>query len=344
MYNGKYNLIIKQDKCLDIVRAEYAGENLAFISKHGSVSSALCNSGAFGFANGFDGGFLYTCGLDNVGAPAERNGRLCVQHGSISQIPAENVSIEYGEKDGRWFVSVGGEMRYTALFGSKLILRRKITLGYLSDEILLEDTVRNDGFADDEYMLLYHFNVGYPLLCENTSVSVSSVESTDFANDKSRRNACVSGIEKTAYVSDKARRNACVSGIEKTAYVNDKARCNAAVSGIEKTAYVSDKARRNAAAVFRFEKPSPKTEEEVFVHTLRAERQIAAVSNGRRTAEFCFDGRELPYLVQWKSAASGDYALGIEPSTVDLTDRKPVKIPAGDSHRFNIKIRLNDKV
>ena len=33
-----------------------------------------------------------------------------------------------------------------------------------------------------------------------------------------------------------------------------------------------------------------------------------------------YSGETLPYFVEWKSMASGDYALGLEPSTTRLGD------------------------
>jgi len=188
MYNGKIQLFLKQDKCLDILRADYKGENICFITKNGLVSPKLNNSGAVNFLNGFDGGLLYTCGLDNIGAPTNINGRECIQHGSISYIPAVNVNIETGILDDNYYVTVSGIMKYTALFGSVLILKRKVTLKYMSDEIIIEDEISNDSFSDDEYMLLYHINLGYPLLNEDAKITISDTEITYFVNKKAEEN------------------------------------------------------------------------------------------------------------------------------------------------------------
>ena len=188
MYNGKWQLFLKADKCLDIFRADYKGDNICFITKNGLISNKLNNSVALGFAGGFDAGFLYTCGLDNIGTPQSVNGKDCIQHGTISYIPAENVDIEKGFKGGEYFVSVSGDMKYTALFGNKLILRREITLKYMSDDLIINDEIINESFSEDGYMLLYHFNLGYPQIDENATIKIDGIDKTLFVNDKAEKN------------------------------------------------------------------------------------------------------------------------------------------------------------
>ena len=39
-----------------------------------------------------------------------------------------------------------------------------------SGEIIMEDTVVNDGFADEEIALCYHCNFGYPLVTEGAKI------------------------------------------------------------------------------------------------------------------------------------------------------------------------------
>ena len=97
--------------------------------------------------------------------------------GTYSHIPAENVSIETEEIDGDYYIKLKGEMRFTALFGRNLVLRREISMKYLGDELTVNDVITNDGFVDGEYYLMYHVNLGYPLLCEDTKLTVDTVES-----------------------------------------------------------------------------------------------------------------------------------------------------------------------
>jgi hypothetical protein len=53
------------------------------------------------------------------------------------------------------------------LFGENLVLGRKIICKYGENKITINDTVENLGFRKEALMLLFHFNMGYPLLDED---------------------------------------------------------------------------------------------------------------------------------------------------------------------------------
>lgn len=183
LYNGRIDLTVILDRCMDIFRLFGKGMPISYISKNSLVSPKLTETVPYSFLNSFDGGFLYTCGLDNIGAPAEKNGRMLPQHGSISYIPAENVRVETYEANGEYGVTLKGTMKFTALFGQKLVMNRSITLKYMCDEIELRDTIVNEGYTDEGYMLMYHCNIGYPLLNERAKLWIDSDEATKFSEN-----------------------------------------------------------------------------------------------------------------------------------------------------------------
>ena len=43
--------------------------------------------------------------------------------------------------------------------------------------------------------------------------------------------------------------------------------------------------------------------------------------DGTKTLTVSYSGDTLPHFVEWKSMASGDYAVGLEPCTTELDDR-----------------------
>ena len=51
-----------------------------------------------------------------------------------------------------------------------------------------------------------------------------------------------------------------------------------------------------------------------------------------------YDVNKLPYLVQWKNLISGDYVLGIEPSTVRFDAYKKVNIDPQEKKTYNIAL------
>ncbi len=284
IYNGKIDATIVLDRAMDIFRLFYKGKPVSYISKNGLVSPRLTETNAYGFLNSFDAGFLYTCGLDNIGAPVEKNGAKLSQHGCLSYIPAENVKVDYFNEGDNFGVKVSGEMKYTALFGHKLVLKREISLLYNSDEIKLNDEVRNENFVEDEYMIMYHMNFGYPLLSETATLKVDSYE--------------VKGV------SD--------------------------VFNVEKSN--------------TFEAPSPGRAEEVYLHKINAgSGKKVELKNGDFKAEIYFDQKEFPYFTQWKSMASGDYVLGLEPNTTPSPEKEYRKIGAGESAFHSVKVVFSDK-
>jgi hypothetical protein len=58
-------------------------------------------------------------------------------------------------------------MREARLFGENMILGRKITCNYGENKFTIQNTVENFGFKREAIMLLFHFNLGYPLLDED---------------------------------------------------------------------------------------------------------------------------------------------------------------------------------
>src|SRR5262249_13048804 len=74
-----------------------------------------------------------------------------------------------------------GEMRQFQLMGENLVLRRRIETRAGSNRITLVDTIVNDGFRPTPELLLYHFNLGWPLLDEGARV-LAPIRETAFAN------------------------------------------------------------------------------------------------------------------------------------------------------------------
>ncbi|MBQ9112648.1 MAG: aldose 1-epimerase family protein [Clostridia bacterium] len=176
MYNGKLDITVVLDRAMDIFRLFYKGTPISYVSKNGLVSPKLCETAPYSFLNSFDAGFMYTCGLDNIGAPAEVGGRTLPQHGSFSYIPAENVHTETKEIDGEYYISLKGTMRFTALFGNNMTVEREIRMKYMGSEVTVTDTVINNAYVDSGYMLMYHSNVGYPLLSESSRLTVDGCD------------------------------------------------------------------------------------------------------------------------------------------------------------------------
>ena len=159
---------VLSDRCLDIAGLSYKGINFSYLSNTGIVAPEYYDDKGIGFLRNFFGGFLTTCGLRNVGSPCEENGELFSLHGRISNTPAEDVCASTEWINGYPVLNISGKMREARLFGENLILERSITCKYADDKVYIKNTVENCGFKPEALMLLFHFNMGYPLLDEDT--------------------------------------------------------------------------------------------------------------------------------------------------------------------------------
>lgn len=156
------------DRCLDIAGLSFKGINCSYISKTGIVAPEYFDENGIGFLRSFHGGFLTTSGLRNVGSPCEDNGETFGLHGRISNTPAEEVCATTEWTHEVPVLTICGKIRETRVFGENLILGRRITCKYGENKITLKNSVENCGFKKEALMLLFHFNLGYPLLDEDT--------------------------------------------------------------------------------------------------------------------------------------------------------------------------------
>lgn len=116
-----------------------------------------------GWLEGFDE-LVVRCGLESNGAPEhDENGKLIYPlHGRIGNLPAQSLSIEYDEASGR--LDVIGEVIESRLFIKRLRLRSRIRFQAGQAEISLLDDVTNELSQPTGIQLLYHINVGNPVL------------------------------------------------------------------------------------------------------------------------------------------------------------------------------------
>lgn len=165
----RYKVVI--DRGLDIVDAFFNQHSLSWIS-HGGVMAPqpFSNRGA-GWLRNFGGGLLTTCGLSHIGGPeADSYGERGL-HGNASNISAEIESIIQPDPvAGKMEMSITGLVRETQVFGPTLELRRTIS-GVLGQPLLrVHDEVSNRGNEVAPHMLLYHINLGWPLVDEGAEI------------------------------------------------------------------------------------------------------------------------------------------------------------------------------
>ena len=169
--NGKgLELTVSPDRCADIARLRYRGINMSYFSPCGYVAPAFYQATGTNWLKSFTAGFLTTCGLEAVGSPCEDGGELLPLHGTIANTPSEH---SYFCQEGEDLV-VRAVTKDEVLFARKLRLTRELRVSTQKNEFVITDIIENTGDTTQPFEILYHMNMGYPLLDEDSVITVPS--------------------------------------------------------------------------------------------------------------------------------------------------------------------------
>jgi len=165
----RFKIVI--DRAMDIADAFYNEHSLAWISHAGtSIPQPLADKG-IDWLRTFGGGLMVTCGLSHVGGPEKDEYGERGVHGLISNTPAELISvIQPDPVSGNMEMSISGIIRESQALGNRLELRRTISATLGKSIIRIEDEVINRGNTNAPHMILYHCNLGWPLVDEGTKI------------------------------------------------------------------------------------------------------------------------------------------------------------------------------
>lgn len=160
------------DRGLDIWSAHYKGMPLTWISPGSPYPPDYGQT----WLQQFNGGLLTTCGLAHVGPPEvdEATGARRDLHGNYTRLRAQDVSVdtmrsEFWLSEGedprpRYELELTATIYESSLFGYQYRVRRRVYLSMHEPDIGIRDAVTNIGDQPAPLMLLYHINVGYPLV------------------------------------------------------------------------------------------------------------------------------------------------------------------------------------
>lgn len=189
---------ISLDRAGDISRVNFKGDNMGYFAPCGYVAPAYYDDKGAGFLKSFTAGFFTTCGLSAVGSPCVDDGEELPLHGTISNTPAELISTEETAEN----LTVKIRVVDARMFGRKLVLDRVYTFSYTKNTFTVNDTVTNLADTESPYMILYHCNMGYPLLSENSLIKIPN--GSVIGRDENAQNhidyALVSEKPQTAYI------------------------------------------------------------------------------------------------------------------------------------------------
>jgi Domain of unknown function (DUF4432) len=170
------------DRAFDIGGCELRGTSLAWTSAVGFAGPWYYQWEGLGFFRTWGGGLLTTCGIDHTlfmasdtaeqyHYPPKQTEEFPL-HGRVSNAPARLAG--YGERwDGDECVLwAEGETLQAAVFGEQLLLRRRIEARVGDSRLTVHDEVENVGFDRTPHMLLYHVNIGFPIVDEGAELLV----------------------------------------------------------------------------------------------------------------------------------------------------------------------------
>jgi hypothetical protein len=186
--NGELELEINVDRGFDIGRVLYRGIPMQWVSPAGFRHAHTFMPSAFdpdgwGWLRSWQGGFLTTIGYDHVGGPTNTPNRhlhpaitgerrFTGGFGSISPTSIEIVNLDWDAGT----IEVQAKVRQAAAFAEHLVLTRRITMNLGEAKFHLSDSVRNEGFIEEPIQVLYHINLGWPLLAPGTTLTTSATE------------------------------------------------------------------------------------------------------------------------------------------------------------------------
>lgn len=162
------------DRALDLSRATFRGRSLTFLSPFGQVHPAYYESRGAGWLQSFSGGLVTTCGLRSVGSPSVDAGEEFGLHGRIANLPMEELGHWSEWVGDEYWMYVKGAVTEGAFFGSSLRLTRQLSARLGGNSIVIEDTVENIGGEPTPHMMLYHCNLGFPLLDADARLMINS--------------------------------------------------------------------------------------------------------------------------------------------------------------------------
>jgi hypothetical protein len=175
IHNGAWGFTVVPTRGMSIHRASLGDFEIGWRSPvRGPVHPKFVGLWAphgIGWLDGFDE-LLVRCGLESNGPPVfDEQGRLKHPlHGRIANQPAHRVELTVDSQSGE--ITLRGEVDESRLFHNKLRLTTTIRTRFDERGLRIRDEIANLSAQPGELQLLYHINLGQPLLTPGAKVVV----------------------------------------------------------------------------------------------------------------------------------------------------------------------------
>jgi hypothetical protein len=168
---GGIDIRILPDRGFDIGQAWFRGVPLAWISPAGE-SPPLPEPSGQEWREAFGGGLVTTCGLRNVGWPSEGH----ALHGRFSHLHASDVRIDRAEENGDIVLTAAATVNELDQGGAHLRVERTVRTRTGRGLVEVADVTVNLGPAAEPAPILYHVNLGVPVLDQEARLELDSLE------------------------------------------------------------------------------------------------------------------------------------------------------------------------
>ncbi len=194
---GGFRFDVMVDRCMDIGGMWRGHAAVGWHSPTGFRNPWLHEvdaEGGLGFLRSFSG-FMNTCGFDHVMGQTEEDAEHYDYpyrakifhgiHGRASYIPAQLIGYGAAWDGDDCTLWAEAKVRQATMFGENLELTRRIEAKVGGNSVTVRDRVENVGFLKTPHMLLYHVNIGWPVLDEGAEIVAPVADTVFYAHDTS---------------------------------------------------------------------------------------------------------------------------------------------------------------
>ncbi|MBK8026895.1 MAG: aldose 1-epimerase family protein [Chloroflexi bacterium] len=162
-YNSSgFTFTLLPDRGMDIHTAHWNGLPLTWMSQGSPIPADFSAA----WLRLFNGGLLTTCGLLHAGAADVDpvTGEKRDLHGRYTRLGAYEIAARTFWEGERLVSELFCAVSENQMFGEQLRLERTYRMVVGEPSVTISDRVENRGDQPSPFMILYHFNVGYPLI------------------------------------------------------------------------------------------------------------------------------------------------------------------------------------